>query len=109
MKRRRFLFWISLGIFSLGEKLRVSGFDDLAAAAIDGAKDSPPMHWRAESNSAWEWYERETLVDGRWMVTGITTPINKETVLPYTEKTGYLDASLVPADMRAWDRDEDEP
>jgi hypothetical protein len=108
MKRRRFLFWVGFGLFSLGEKLRASGFDELAAATLKGAETETPIHWRAASNSAWQWYERETLVNGRWMLTGISTPINRETGQPYTEQKGYLDESLVPAEMRVWDPDASE-
>ena len=105
MKRRRFLFWVGFGLFSLGEKLRAGGFDELAAATLKGADTKTPIHWTPASNSAWQWYEQETLVDGRWMLTGITTPINRETGQPYTEKKGYLDESQVPTDMRVWDPD----
>ena len=108
MQRRRFLFWISFGIFSLGEKLRFAGLDRLAAAMIDGdalAKEARPIHWRAAGNSAWRWYERETFVDGRWVRNGISTPISVDTGEPYTEKTGYLDPSLVPADL-LWEDEE---
>ncbi len=115
MQRRRFLFWVGLGLFNLGEKLRADGFDQLAAATMkaagsggaaggtNAASSEKATHWRAESNSNWQWYERETLVGGRWKVTGITTPIHRETGEPYTERTGYLDPSLVPADLRVWD------
>ena len=84
----------------------------MAAATLKGTEGETPIHWRAASNSAWQWYERETLIDGRWTLTGITTPIHRETGEPYTEKKGYLDESLVPAEMRVWnpeagDRDAD--
>jgi hypothetical protein len=108
MNRRRFLFWVGFGLFSLGEKLRAGGFDELAAATLKGADTTTPIHWRAASNSLWQWYERETLVDNRWMVTGITTPINRETGELYTEKTGYLDEKLVPLEMRAWEPEDDD-
>jgi hypothetical protein len=116
MKRRRFLFWISFGMFTLAEKFRLTGLDRLAAATIDlgepdadgpksaGAKDAtataPPEHWTAAENSTWRWYEREHYVDGHWKLTGITTPVNKETGELYTGKTGYLDEAEVPAEMR---------
>jgi hypothetical protein len=35
MQRRRFLFWVSLGMFQAGEALGVSGLDRLAAATIN--------------------------------------------------------------------------
>ncbi len=60
-----------------------------------------PEHWTAAENRTWRWYERETFVDGQWKLTGITTPINKETGEAYTGRTGYLDKSLVPAKVRA--------
>jgi hypothetical protein len=114
MRRRRFLFWASFGVFSLGEKLRVGGLDALAAAMLEGTKSDKPTHWRAAFNEAWQWYVRETFIDGRWVVTGNTTPIHRETGLPYEEQKGYLDPSLVPAELRAWDPnpnvdDADEP
>jgi hypothetical protein len=112
MKRRRFLFWISLGLFSLAEKLRADGLDELAAATMNAAepattsaRPATPVHWRADHNATWQWYERENFVDGRWMRTGITTPIHKKTGQPYTEKKGYLDDNLVPADMRVWEQE----
>jgi len=110
MLRRRFLFWVGFGLFSLGEKLRADGLDALAAAAMRGSDPAAPgkpaeapIHWRAASNSTWRWYERETLVDGQWTLTGITTPIHKRTGQPYTGHSGYLDESLVPAEIRGGD------
>ncbi len=112
MTRRRFLFWIGLGLFNLAEKLRADGLDQLAAAAMNaagpatsGTPGATPIHWRAAHNASWHWYERETLVDGRWMLTGITTPVNKKTGQPYAEQKGYLDDSLVPAEVRVWELD----
>ena len=103
MKRRQFVFWFGLGVFTLGEKLRVAGLDTLAAATMRWAEPTPataaPEHWTAAENRTWRWYERETLVDGRWKLTGITTPINKQTGQPHTGN-GYLNESLVPAEMR---------
>ncbi len=103
MQRRRFLFWVGFGLFSLGEKLRAQGFDQLAAATMKAAETTPAVHWRAANNNSWQWYERETLVDGHWMQTGITTPIHRRTGEPYTGKTGYLDPSLVPSSQRVWE------
>jgi hypothetical protein len=109
MKRRQFVFWFGFGLFALGEKIHVAGLDRLAAAAMRLAEPttkSPaaPEHWAAAENRTWRWYERETFVDGQWKLTGITTPINKQTGQPYTGRTGYLDESLVPAEMRHGDR-----
>jgi hypothetical protein len=118
MKRRRFLFWISFGMFTLAEKLHLNGLDRLAAATIGMAepaadaaeKDSvaalteqsasPPEHWTSAENQTWRWYERENYVDGHWKLTGITTPINKETGEAYTGRNGYLDTTEVPVEIR---------
>jgi hypothetical protein len=34
MKRRRFLFWISFGLFNLADRFQIVGLDRLAAAAM---------------------------------------------------------------------------
>lgn len=109
MQRRRFLFWISLGMFSLSDRLGIDALDRLAAATLEADEppksDKPksPVHWRAAHNSTWQWYEREHLREGKWVLTGITTPINRRTGEPYTGAKGYLDETLVPAEIRTWD------
>jgi hypothetical protein len=109
--RRRFAFWLGLGLFNLAETLRADSLDDLAAASMRATEPSPPSgprstpeHWTASENNTWHWFERENLIDGHWKVTGITTPIHKRTGEPYTGQTGYLDDSLVPAAVRRGDR-----
>lgn len=113
MQRRRFLFWISFGMFTLAEKLHFSGLDRLAAATIDMAEptpdpntathaaipDSAPEHWTSAENDNWRWYERENYVDGKWKLTGVTLPINKETGEAYRGRTGYLDDAAVPPEL----------
>jgi hypothetical protein len=101
--RRRFAFWVGLGLFTLGERLNAKGFDTLAAAAMRasesrGAREIP-VHWTARENNTWRWFEREHLIDGHWRVTGITTPVHKETGKRHVAE-GYLDESLVPEAMR---------
>jgi hypothetical protein len=102
--RRRFAFWLGLGLFNLAEALRADGLDDLAAAAMRATEPATPRatpeHWTSAENNSWRWFEREHWVDGRWKLSGITTPIHKRTGEAYTGKTGYLDDSLVPATMR---------
>jgi hypothetical protein len=110
--RRRFSFWVGLGIFSIGEKLRASGFDEMAAAIMPSTDPailppSTPEHWRLAANQTWWWYERETLIGGQWTLTGITTPISKATGQPYSGRRGYLDESLVPVDLRRGDQIDD--
>jgi hypothetical protein len=108
MTRRRFVFWFSFGVISLAEKLRYYGLDELAAATMRAVEPAPhgdaaatAVHWRAAGNELWRWYERETLIDGQWRLSGITTPINRETGAQYSEQVGYLDESLVPENIRA--------
>src|SRR3569623_1468840 len=103
MKRRRFMFWIGLGLFSLGEKLRANAFAELAASIMGDDAAANPIHWRAASINKWQWYEQETFKYGKWTLTGVTTPIIKETGEPFTEHKGYLDPSLVPKSLRVWD------
>ena len=111
MTRRQFAFWIGLGLFGLGERLRLSGFDSLAAALLRDPKDDKsesrllhvgtPEHWVATDDDTNQWYERENFLDNQWKLTGTTTPINKKTGQPVSNKSGYLDDGLVPMDIRA--------
>jgi len=112
MRRRRFLFWIGFGLFNLADRFHLVGLDRLAAAAMRFADPQPsgpqpsnslmdaPEHWVDAENDGWHWFEREHYIDGRWKLTGITTPVNKETGQPLAGRVGYLDESLVPAEMR---------
>ncbi len=109
MIRRRFVFWVGMGLFGLAEKLRADGLDSLAAAMMRSTERDPetpgnsktnPEHWTAAGNRTWQWYEREALVDGQWKVTGITTPVNRKTGERYVGRSGYLDESLVPRGVR---------
>jgi hypothetical protein len=107
MTRRRFAFWLSFGLFSLAEKLHIYALDELAAATLGAAEPTPsgaapgtPIHWRAADNGTWRWFERERLIDGKWVLSGITTPINIKTGEAYTGRVGYLDESLVPSEVR---------
>jgi len=105
MKRRRFMFWVGMGLFGLAEKLHAGGLDELAAAMMKGTERAgdplagAPEHWTITGNRTWRWYERESLIDGAWKVTGITTPIHKRTGEPYLGHTSYLPQSLVPEEL----------
>jgi hypothetical protein len=121
MSRRRFAFWVGFGLFNLSEVLHAETFDKLAAvamrrmdgksgsakeetvrAAAGGLGQSPlPTHWTADGDSSWKWYERENLIDGQWVSTGITTPLNKKTGELKTGHGGYVELSLLPDDLRA--------
>ncbi len=99
MTRRRFAFWLGICLFWLAEKTRAQAIDDLAAAMMHGTEPIDER-WSTKENRTWRWYERETLKNGVWRVTGITTPIHKVTGQPYTGRSGYLDEALVPAEVR---------
>jgi hypothetical protein len=111
MNRRQFAFWLGFGLFSLADRLRVYGLDDLAAAAMrateptsstlgtTAAKTTVPIHWTAAENKNWRWFEREDFIDGQWKLTGITTPVHKQTK-ELNEGPGYLHESVVPEEVR---------
>jgi len=109
MNRRQFAFWLGFGLFSLADRLRVYGFDDLAAAAMratepatsSATNTAAPVHWTAAENRSWRWFEREDFIDGKWKLTGITTPIHKHTGEPKTGVAGYLADDVVPAELRS--------
>ena len=115
MNRRQFAFWFGFGLFGLADRLRVYGFDELAAAAMRATEPSStptrsrlsaettatatPVHWTAAENKNWRWFEREDFVDGQWKLTGITTPVHKQTK-KLNEGPGYLQESVVPEPVR---------
>ena len=103
MNRRHFAFWFSFGLFTLADRLKVYGLDELAAAMMrDGTTPAKtlPTHWRVADNGVWRWFERETFVDGQWKLSGITTPIRMETGEAAPAQEGYLDDEIVPAEVR---------
>ncbi len=110
VSRRRFTFWIGFGLFTLSERLNLAGLDRLAAAAMSGGEPlhaalpkldaKLPVHWHAAGNSAWQWFERETLINGKWTLSGITTPRSKSNGEHYADQEGYLDESLAPQALR---------
>lgn len=107
MNRRQFAFWIGAGLFGLSARLRAESLDSLAAFVMyctesgsDGKVCVEQVRWSYHEDHTWRWFERETLIDGRWELTGRTTPINRTTGEPYTGATGYLDESLVPHEVR---------
>lgn len=111
--RRRFAFWIGLGLFNLAEALRADALDDLAAAAMRAVEPKSPdfsksprataEHWAVAENNTWRWFEREELVRGRWRLTGITTPVHKLSGERSSGGAGYLDDALVPENVRQSD------
>lgn len=100
--RRRFAFWLGFGAFTLSQQLRSPALDKLAAKLMESTESNPgpPTHWTPAGNSDLIWFQRETLVDGTWRITGVSTPIDRHSgqVLPRIE--GQIDINLVPESMR---------
>lgn len=67
---------------------------------VESDAPNPMERWTAAENEAWRWYERESLRDGRWVLTGITTPVHRVTGETKDDAPGYLDPALVPAEYR---------
>ncbi|MEX2140106.1 MAG: hypothetical protein WD894_12650 [Pirellulales bacterium] len=63
-------------------------------------KPAAQVRWKAAENNTWQWYERETLVNGQWKLTGITPPVHRNTGEYYRGATGYLEQSAVPHEVR---------
>lgn len=114
--RRRVAFWCGLGLFSLSRRTGVQALDELAAnlmptVATDDAQTQPvptpgtnkEVHWHSASNRTWRWYEREERIDGKWLVTGITTPVKVATGELLQGVDGYLDESMIPDDVLSSD------
>lgn len=115
MTRRRFAFWLGMGLFGASEKLRAESLDALAATlmelteepatevALMEAAATPvemPVHWQATHNRTWRWVVREHYVDGEWTTTGMTAPIKKTTGEPLEGANGYLPDEEVPEAFR---------
>jgi hypothetical protein len=107
MNRRQFAYWIGAGLFSLGERLRAESLDTLAAVVmqctekqVDGQITVDQERWSYHENNDWRWFERESLVEEEWQLTGRTRPVHRRTGEPYTDEEGYLDESLVPDELR---------
>lgn len=114
MIRRRAMFWMGFGLFTLAEHLRADAFDHWAAKAMDAtespaSESEPPVHWRAAENGSWRWFEQEKFIGGQWRVSGITTPIHKQTGEAYTGRAGYLDPASVPISVRGEDDADETP
>lgn len=121
MTRRRFVFWIGMGLFGMAERLGTAGLDRLAAAAMDATSadagmvpapsaveaeavaeaTSLPVHWQATHNATWRWVQREHYVDGEWRVTGMTTPVHRTSGEAFDGAQGYLDDAELPERFRA--------
>ncbi len=64
--------------------------------------------WTAAENESWQWYERESLLHGQWRLTGITTPVHRQTGKCFEAAPGYLSESLVPIECRRINRGKQE-
>ena len=107
MNRRQFAYLISAGLFSLGERLHAGTLDTLAAMVmqcvetkVDGKPVVDQERWTYHEDNSWRWFERETLVDGHWELTGRTRPVHRFSGEYAPDREGYVPESLVPAELR---------
>lgn len=117
MTRRRFAFWLGMGLFGAAERLNAQGLDTLAAVLMDATGDNKlpkppqaatvsstsqmPVHWQTTHNATWRWAQREHFVAGEWVVTGMTVPVRRDTGEPLADAAGYLDDNEAPAQFLA--------
>jgi hypothetical protein len=91
-------------VFLAGENLGVEDQRDAKPRIVEPKKkvptSSPRVRWTAAENRTWRWYKRETRIKDEWELTGITTPVHKQTGERYTGLTGYLEESVVPIEVR---------
>jgi hypothetical protein len=77
-----------------------AGTTSAATPQAQGAKPDAQVRWKAAENDTWRWYERETLVEGQWKLTGVTTPVHRITGAYHRGEKGYVELSLVPPEVR---------
>lgn len=91
--RRRFTLLLGAGLLGVPDNVFASLWQD--------TPDTPRKEfWTIGENRLWWWYERHKKLDYDWKITGITTPIHKESGKPYTGQTGYLEETLVTEHIR---------
>jgi hypothetical protein len=115
LTRRSFSTWLAASGFVLTTSHRASAQDSIESeqflpfaetrrpsdlVAVDSKTQE---RWTAAENESWLWYERESLVNGQWRLTGITTPVHRVTGECVEAVPGYLDESLVPIEYRRVD------
>lgn len=101
MDRRTFS--LSVGIGLLGSLSRGNTIElDALAEAILGTNEPSnlPVHWQATHNRTWRWVQREEFIEGKWVLTGMTTPVRRDSGEPLEEVSGYLEDSEVPERFR---------
>lgn len=81
--------------------MRAAGkVDSTPSQATETSPKGTQFRWSPAQNRTWRWFEREALVRGKWRLSGITTPIHRQTGERFTGATGYLADDEVPADVR---------
>lgn len=117
MTRRRFAFWIGMGLFGVADRVGASELDGLAAALMEATEPDAlpptptpaeplaaaemPVHWQTTHNRTWRWVQREHYADGQWRLTGMTTPVRRDTGAQLADAAGYLPEDAVPSAYRA--------
>ena len=83
-----------------GSSIRVTQQPDSTATATPQAESAQSVRWSAAQNRTWRWFERETLVRGKWRLSGITTPVHRRTGERFAGAKGYLADEEIPAEIR---------
>ncbi len=112
LSRRSFSTLLAASGFLVASSRRTTG-QEPSESVLVGSLDEPNRvrdsvanestsqeRWTAAQNESWQWYERESLRHGQWMLTGITTPVHRATGKRVEDVNGYLDESLVPIEVR---------
>ena len=94
--RRQFTLMMGAGLLGLSHPFAAA----LGKDAAKSSEASPRAYWTIGENRRWWWYERHQLRHHEWRITGITTPLDKETNQAYTGREGYLDTQLVTEHVR---------
>ncbi len=99
--RRKFTFMMGAGLLGLTHQLsRAVGEETSPDSTSPDSPNTDRAYWTVGENSRWWWYERHQLRGKAWRVTGITTPLDKETNEVYTGREGYLDPQIVTETVR---------
>ena len=100
LNRRNFNQVLAVGVVTGGRSLYAAAGDQAVLTTVDLTPRAQPQHWSVATDEVWQWFERQSLIDGKWKVTGLTTPIHVATGERYTGETGYLADELVPDQLR---------
>lgn len=88
------------GLADRAEGAAGTGADTRSSGTERPGKETSPEHWTFEENELWYWFQRETMVEGTWRLSGRTRPVHKHTGRLGPDEEGYLDDEAVPRSIR---------